>query len=133
MPLFGNDRPLSGQGWGLAGQNEPLANQDDALFGQDRELKELYDALFEAQNEELQQMRSESEMGGAIGQVNNDLIAKIMGAITPERKQLTPERIHNLGVLYGKPISQEQLNYFEDQLNRDPNQSYMGEFPQFPK
>lgn len=49
------------------------------------------------------------------------------------RKRLTPEQIHNYGVMYGEPLSQQQIDYFEDQLNRDPNQSYMGEFPQYPK
>jgi hypothetical protein len=35
-------------------------------------------------------------------------------------------------VLYGAPLSQARIKYFEDQRNRDPNQSYYGKFPEFP-
>ena len=49
------------------------------------------------------------------------------------RKRLSPERIHNLGVLYGKPLTQAQIDYHEDIINRDPDQSYMGNIPEYPK
>ena len=80
---------------------------------------------------ELMEMRNASGQNGALGNVDPailDQLVKSMG-----RRQMSPERIHNLGVLYGKPLSQDRINYFEDQMNQPHNQSYNGEFPQFPE
>ena len=153
MPLFGNDRELfgqnrdlEGQGRRLIGQDGSLANQGDPFFGQDRELEGQGNRLF-GQDRELQELyyALAMEEGGAAMPMSelrsmvermqeSDNMKQLMESVgqVPQRKQLSPERIHNLGVLYGQPLSQERLDYFEDQLNRNPDDSYMGEFPTFP-
>lgn len=139
--------------------NDTGWDQNGTLFGTDRKLGETYDfgkpvdayneiidALLktgmsndaiedEIRNVEsmgvLNDMREGSETG-AMGNVDTAELERLMRDISP-RKQMSPERIHNLGILYGSPLSQERINYFENQMNRDPNQSYMGNFPKFPK
>ena len=51
----------------------------------------------------------------------------------PERKRMSEADIRNYGMLYGKPLSQQQIDYFENQMNRNPDSSYYGDFPEFPK
>ena len=74
-----------------------------------------------------------SRMGGMGKSMGQAMSEKEMARLEQQRKRLTPEQIHNYGVMYGEPLSQQQIDYFEDQLNRDPDQSYMGEFPQYPR
>ena len=132
------------------------------LFGQDRELGELYDALLKeeqrelrrtrdlayssqidqgyfndqgqqnAEFDELMRMRQASGMGGAAGSVPQEILQELVSDMKP-RKRLTQEQIHNYGVMYGSPLTQQQIDYFEDQLNRNPNESYMGSPPQYPR
>ena len=85
----------------------------------------------------LNDMR-EGSVTGALGNVPTEELERLaqgMMGFSPinSREQMSPERIHNLGVLYGSPLSQERVDYFENQMNRDPNQSYMGNFPKFPR
>jgi hypothetical protein len=85
------------------------------------------------QFEYLQAMRDFSASGGALGPLATEDMNQMMSALgIQKRKRLSPEEIHNLGVLYGAPLSQARIKYFEDQRNRDPNQSYYGKFPEFP-
>ena len=134
MPLFGQDAQL-GQVYDAVPEQElnKFDGMIDALLKSGMSNDAIEDEIrnIEAHGE-LNDMR-EGSTTGALGQVDMDTLSKLMDAFNPPRKQLSPERIHNLGVMYGEPISQGRLDYFEDQLNREPNQSYMGEFPQFPK
>jgi len=84
--------------------------------------------------DQLAKMR-EGSTTGVKGQLTQDDLNKLYGiveAMRYQRKRLTPEEIHNLGVLYGAPLSRARIKYFEDQRNRDPNQSYYGNPPKFP-
>ena len=134
MPLFGQNTQL-GQVYDAVPDQElnKFEGMIDALLKSGMSNDAIEDEIrnLEARGE-LNDMSSEST-SGALGQVDRETIAKLMEALNPPRKQLTPEQIHNYGVMYGSPLSQERINYFEDQLNRNPDQSYMGEFPQFPK
>ena len=132
------------------------------LFGQGRELGSIYDAgdtnadldryneMIDAlvragmDNDSIEDelrnmdqfgMVNDMRQGSATGNVNPEELKMLMqGMIEMDtRKRMSPEEIHNLGVMYGSPLNQERINYFEDQMNRDPNESYRGQFPAFPK
>jgi hypothetical protein len=62
----------------------------------------------------LKEMRQQSPVGGALGQMSNlDIEKLIKGAELP---RLSRAHIHNLGVLYGRPLSEEEIAWFERRL-----------------
>lgn len=145
MPLFGQDTSLFGQdreigefydAWQTPENPNPTATDAiiDLMIMRGMDNDAIEDEIRNIEGMGMLNDMRENSMTGAMGNMDASEVDILMQAMTDSnRKTLTPEQIHNYGVLYGSPLTQPQIDFFEDQLNRDPNQSYMGNPPVFPK
>jgi hypothetical protein len=79
----------------------------------------------------LNDMRENSRTGN-MGRLDQEELYRLMeGMGQPVRKRMSPEEIHNLGVMYKQPINQSQIDWYEDALNTDPNGPKPNPFPPF--
>ena len=161
MAFFGQDRKLGEVYDAVPDQDFDKYNEMiDALLKSGMDNDAIEDEIRNLESfGMLNDMRQDST-SGALGQVDTKTMNELLDALrmvdgplpddgmdgqgmktlremrersaTDRRKRLTPERIHNLGAMYGEPLSEIQIKYFEDQINRDPNKSYMGDFPEYP-